>query len=350
MSFRVHHQTGIAALFLIVLHVFGTTLPFLSLDTQAAIDFLVDLRDPVLATGWLALTFTIVGIAISYLKRIRYSVWRWIHRTLIFSFLVSLIHFWIGTGPLRASELFTLTLSLAAGLVLLLNYFYPRSLRKTSRYKITETKNMGDHTVEISMVPESSEMIFSPGQFAYLSVDCTQGCGVSHEYHPYTLDSDPIDKKLRIAVKALGDDSAKLQHVLPGNTAALEGPYGNLIGKLEPHIPQLWIAGGIGVTPFISYLRHRLKHGYVEPSIHLILLLKNSDENIFSTELSNVGGVKVVIHLDDQDGSPNLKNLLPNDWRQRSFIITGAAKMVKSFKRDLQKMGIDEIKTEEFEF
>jgi predicted ferric reductase len=200
------------------------------------------------------------------------------------------------------------------------------------------------------MTPENREIVFSPGQFAYLSVDCTQGCGVSHEFHPYTLDSDPLDRKVSVAVKALGDDSARLLHVRPGNKATLEGPYGNLFKKVGPTEAQLWIAGGIGITPFISLLRHWRKTPDAGKNIYLVLLLKKSEENIFAAEYANLQGLSAVVHVDERDGPPDLKDLLPQDWSDRNIVISGATEMVRAFKRDLYKMGARKIRTEEFDF
>lgn len=277
-------------------------------------------------------------------------MWLWLHRVLILSFPVSLVHFWIGTTRIDGAEVLAFSYSAVAIVVLLLHFFYPLPLRQTSLYKIKGTKTLGNNTVEISMTPENGEIVFSPGQFVYLSVDCTQGCGVSHEFHPYTLDSDPLDQEVRVAVKALGDDSSKLLHIRPGNRATLEGPYGSLFKKLDPTRPQLWIAGGIGITPFISYLRHWRKNMDAHQNVYLILLLKKSEENIFSAEYSSLQGLQAAVHVDEHDGSANLKDLLPQDWRGRNIVISGGSKMVKAFKKELYGMGARQIRTEEFDF
>jgi predicted ferric reductase len=59
---------------------------------------------------------------------------------------------------------------------------------------------------------------------------------------------------LSIGVKALGDCTRKIQSIEPGVMARVHGAFGNFLAE-RPASPQLWIAGGIGITPFLGQLR-----------------------------------------------------------------------------------------------
>lgn len=51
-----------------------------------------------------------------------------------------------------------------------------------------------------------------------------------------------------------------------GSAALLEGPYGRFFPpKTRPGLPELWIASGIGVTPFLGRARHPTPRSVVEP-------------------------------------------------------------------------------------
>ena len=56
-------------------------------------------------------------------------------------------------------------------------------------------------------------------------------------------------------MKALGDDTTAMREsVLPGMPAVIRGPFGRFShGKGGDH--QVWIAGGVGIGPFLSWLR-----------------------------------------------------------------------------------------------
>jgi predicted ferric reductase len=73
--------------------------------------------------------------------------------------------------------------------------------------------------------------------------------------HPFTITSSPQEPVMRFAIKALGDQTSQLLDVVrPGMPAVIGGPFGRFSHD-KGTSRQLWIAGGIGVTPFLSWLR-----------------------------------------------------------------------------------------------
>lgn len=83
------------------------------------------------------------------------------------------------------------------------------------------------------------------------------------EWHPFTLTSAPGEQTDSVAIRELGDFTRDLRRVACAAAARhqqlyvrVEGPYGDL--SFDPRkVPvSLYVAGGIGVTPVISVLRH----------------------------------------------------------------------------------------------
>ena len=68
--------------------------------------------------------------------------------------------------------------------------------------------------------------------------------------HPFSVSAPPDGTFLRFTIKALGDDTTALQTIELGTRVALEGPYGGFLDVLPTERPMLFIAGGIGITPF----------------------------------------------------------------------------------------------------
>lgn len=90
-----------------------------------------------------------------------------------------------------------------------------------------------------------------PGQFAFVTFDQKEGP------HPFTIASaDRGDRTIDFQIKALGDYTRGLANRLhAGQAVKIEGPYGRFdIARHDPQARQIWIAGGIGVTPFIAWL------------------------------------------------------------------------------------------------
>jgi len=100
------------------------------------------------------------------------------------------------------------------------------------------------------MKPRGRHLRYRPGQFAFLRFDLP---GLK-QAHPFTVSSAPqADGKLRFSIKASGEWTSALSRTLSvGTTAFVEGPYGHF--TLPKHVePTVWIAGGIGITPFLAW-------------------------------------------------------------------------------------------------
>jgi len=90
-----------------------------------------------------------------------------------------------------------------------------------------------------------------PGQFAFVTFDTGEPA------HPFTIASaDCGDGIVTFQIKALGDFTRHLAgRIWVGQSVRVEGPYGRFdIARLDPRARQLWVAGGVGVTPFLAWL------------------------------------------------------------------------------------------------
>lgn len=65
----------------------------------------------------------------------------------------------------------------------------------------------------------------------------------------------PTEDTLRFTVKALGDYTTSIATLVrPGMPAVISGPHGRFTHE-KGTARQVWIAGGVGITPFLSWLR-----------------------------------------------------------------------------------------------
>lgn len=90
-----------------------------------------------------------------------------------------------------------------------------------------------------------------PGQFAFVTFDTDEPA------HPFTIASaDRGDGIVTFQIKALGDFTGQLaSRIWAGQSVRVEGPYGRFdIARLDRRARQIWVAGGVGVTPFLAWL------------------------------------------------------------------------------------------------
>ena len=129
--------------------------------------------------------------------------------------------------------------------------FLARHFASLHDYQVEHVELFEDGMMEISLRPLGAPMHFVPGQFAMLYLEAAPGW----RRHPFSNASPPSSDVLRFTVKALGDDTTAMREsVQPGMPAVIGGPFGRFShGKGGDH--QVWIAGGVGIGPFLSWLR-----------------------------------------------------------------------------------------------
>uniref|UniRef100_M4BN15 FAD-binding FR-type domain-containing protein n=1 Tax=Hyaloperonospora arabidopsidis (strain Emoy2) TaxID=559515 RepID=M4BN15_HYAAE len=94
---------------------------------------------------------------------------------------------------------------------------------------------------------------FVPGQYVYLQV-----AAIGKEWHPFSISSSPLRNRhsFVVDVKVQGAFTSRLLTLLQKqqlHTVHVDGYYGSGI-KLAPHM--VLVAGGSGMTPFLSILDH----------------------------------------------------------------------------------------------
>ena len=101
----------------------------------------------------------------------------------------------------------------------------------------------------------------------------------------FSLVSAPFERELTVTTRAR-DSAFKrvLRGLAPGARVRLEGPFGSLTLQSNRSRPALFIAGGIGITPFMSILRQAL-HDDLPQAMTLLYSNRRPDDAAFLEEL-----------------------------------------------------------------
>lgn len=176
-----------------------------------------------------------------------------------------------------------------------------------------------------------------PGQFAFATSDASEGA------HPYTIASGWNDKLRHITfiTKELGDHTGRLREKLHvGQQVKIEGPYGCFdFANGRPR--QIWIGGGIGITPFIAAMKH-FAHARQDdpqaklPAVDLFHTTADYDEIAIEKLSADAKAANIRLHVlvDSRDGllsGERIRAAVP-DWREASFWFcgpTGFGKMLR---------------------
>jgi predicted ferric reductase len=249
--YAVHRPLGIVVVICAVTHVV-----FLMLHAGAGA---VDLYLP--SAGWgtlsgvFAFAVLVAAVAATIADRLSYQRFLLAQRMLGAAFLVGALHTFAVGSTVAGSTLLTVYLAALTALAaasLIYRVLGTRLGFGRRAYRVVEVHRLYDDAVEVVMAPLGRPLTHRAGQFLYLTLDQD---GIPRESHPFTITSAPGEAHLRVAIKRLGDFTGAVMDLRPGARAYVEGPFGSFALADETGLPQTWIAGGIGITPFLSWAR-----------------------------------------------------------------------------------------------
>ncbi|MEV7766492.1 FAD-dependent oxidoreductase [Microbacterium sp. NPDC086615] len=167
-------------------------------------------------------------------------------------------------------------------------------LRAAVRLRVERRRDLTPTVRELTF-HAARPFAFSPGQYLELDVPHRRpdARGTRREF---SIVSAPEDlPEVRIAYKDGSQSSYKkaLAAVEPGSTLAVTGVWGDFVLPSRPTAPVLLVAAGIGVTPFVSQLRHLQATGQRRDAV-LVYVVSDPSELAFRDEIA-ASGIPVVV-------------------------------------------------------
>lgn len=295
-SYVLHKWLGIGALAAVLLHE-QIDAEIKALGRPSALN---DLGE---SLGEQSLNGLMILIAITLLTFIPYRYWYWTHRAMGACFVLGAAHYAMILKPFSNFDplgLYVLAFC-AIGVLCYAYTLIPRNWRRGRMYRVAGLARTGN-ALEISLAPEDKPIRHMAGQFAFFTVEEP---GLA-ETHPFTISSAPrADGSLRISVAALGDYTDRLSTRLrEGMAVRVQGPYGRFAPS-RSNRQQIWIAGGIGITPFMAWLDGLPKEG---PQVDLIYTFRGEVSAPHLQKIKRLSEIhpRVTLHLVDTVKSPRL--------------------------------------------
>ena len=172
----------------------------------------------------------------------------------------------------------------------------------------------------------------------------------------FTIASSPTEEKVLLTTK-FSDRSSTFKQALrelkPGAEIATSDPDGDFILPIDPTMKLVFIAGGIGITPYRSMIKYLLDTKQSRDII-IIYAAKTAEEFSFKELLAQATeiGLNTIYIQTEKTGfiTPEMiKKEIP-DWAQRTFYISGPEPMVEAYEKMLKETGIKDagIRTDFF--
>mgnify|MGYP003115874480 CR=1 FL=1 len=362
--YRFHRGMGVAAGLLLVLH---PVLYAVGGEWELLLGYSHGWE---VALGKVALVVLVALIATSVFRRalrLPFETWRGIHDGLALSVLaLGFVHSVAAGGDLQGEParlvwfgLFSASLASYA--------VHLRSVWRRSHGDDFEVVRVAQETHDVwslelrPPVPEKG-IDHLPGQFMFLTLHRATG---PTEEHPFTIASAPSpDGKVVATIKESGDFTKSIGDTKVGDRASLRGPFGRFSHRLhDDDRPLVFVAGGVGVTPMLSMLRH-MRETRADRTVLLLYGSRREADIVARAELDDIANeappsVRVAHVLSDaDDGWEGERGHIDRACIERhadgldgkAFYVSGPPPMISAVTRALRDAGvpIEDIHFERF--
>jgi predicted ferric reductase len=348
---RWHRWTGFSLTWCLLAHVLFTSFGWASADQQSGLGEIWHLTKTELTVALASLgTVLLVIVAVSSVRAARravsYETWFYVHLLAYVMLAVSFPHI-VTLGADFDHHKWTTRYWAVLYLLTIAAILWHRvgnPLRNARRhgFRLTAITPESPGVVSLTFTGENiHDFGLRAGQFVIARFRTK---GWRHKAHPFSV-SGVRPNAIRVTVKDLGDDSARVGTVPLGTKVLLEGPYGAFTEAKRSRRKVLLVAGGIGITP-MRLLFERL-HG--APGDVTLLYRSSADADVvFRKELDAIAqrrgfdlhyAVGSRDDLGDLADPRSITRLVP-DVAERDVYLCGPSSLVHAAKHGLRLAGV----------
>lgn len=201
---------------------------------------------------------------------------------------------------------------------------------------------------------------FKPGQYVMISYVNEKG-GLERK-HAFSLASSPAERdRIKLGIKIGGKFTQGLLRLNEGDQVLVNGPFGSFVFDESKHQDLVFLAGGIGITPFYSAIKYATDKN-LPNKLTLLYSNKTVDGTLFFREIRALEeqnkNFRALFSVTDKNVLPVLKGVVNrrvdaamiNDFTGgvsgKTFFICGPAGFMKSMRGNLLELGVDPSKIE----
>lgn len=354
--YLTHHTFAKYGFIFILIHALLLAIRWIPENTEKALRYLLPEHERIeVDIGVYALYGFLIIIFFTLVVKLPYDKWKILHKFTGVFFILAVLHVYILEVNIFRDNLLTLYFSvlIIAGVS---SYFYKTFLFKffNREYNcvVKGVKRISNQIMEISLNSKKEKINYHPGQFFFFSF---RDKNLSKEYHPFTVFRGSNEFEFSAMIKSLGDFTSHLNDNLkPGIKVKLEGPYGYFDYK-NGNDEQVWIGGGVGIAPFISWIRDLMYNGFPENlRVSFYYCVENKNDATYIDEFKSfeIQNPDFKIHLICANETGFLSADKIELTERSDIFICGPKQMRLDLKKGLKNRGVNsqKIHFEDFDF
>lgn len=342
---NLHRWFGTLSFTLIILHPLFLAARLLPVSSQLAFGLFTSWTTAAMVFGYLSLLLFMALIVMTFFWRMRYEKLKSLHSLLAVPLMLGGVHSLLIESDVKRSPIlagyYILLISLSVILYLARLFLVAKGI-KAQRFVVSQATQLNPNIVSLTLKPDKKIIQAKAGQFIFVSFpEITKA-----EEHPFSVAQIQADHSLTIVAKNLGDYTAQLPSVKVGDLAMVDGPFGSFGDNLNLNCHQVWIAGGIGVTPFMSLARALPDKNNISGAVDLFYIVNSENDLVgldaFKKLALDNPQFKLNVYIADKNGRFDLEKLKKfiNDLNACHFYICGPAGMMKYFVSALRQAGV----------
>ncbi len=225
---------------------------------------------------------------------------------------------------------------------------------KKYRSEVYDIKHPFSDIYVVSFKSDEKPYKYLPGQFLHLALDDYNPSEPWPESRCFSMQSCDEDEFLKITYSVKGAFTGRMaKELAPGRMICLKLPYGELFTKPHSKESAVFVAGGTGITPFLSLFGSSGFSLYANPVLYLGV--RSAGYNIYGPELEKSGLInksfRINIECQDSEGMLDIERIYNDNGGGSVYFISGPPLMTGNFKKFLlsKGLGTDMIRTDDWE-
>lgn len=353
-----HGVIGLTILALVSVHPLLYVTGTLAADAGARAAAHVIVPFHLVALDWVSYILIATALVFTLYLRVSFETWRLTHLLLgaamvVTGYSILIENHAFDTFAIPGLRIYLFVLFGLATAAFLWVAGISRLLDPKREYEITDVTHHPDAgAIELRARPVGKRLDYKPGQFVGVDLlDDRLQVNRDFEAHPFSITTSPEDDEIGLLVQAQGEHTERIQQIAVADEARalIHSPHGRFAVDRPSQKKQLWVGGGVGITPFLSMADDLARHPdrYADYEVTLVAGVDSPAQAFFWERLRGCAErcPCLTVHLWDrqQRGLPNaagLAELVDGGLGDHAVMLSGPEAMISALEGELHAAGV----------